>query len=97
VRAQEKTRRAVEIKQAELAVEKERIQKDHEYCLEMLKFGHIPPPHPPGPPTFNIFAGSSVGSRYMAILKSLPRFPALSSPQSTIVGKLPPTTLGVCR
>ena len=49
VRAQEKTRRAVEVRQAELDAQKELMRMNYEYRLEMLKLGHVPPPSSQGP------------------------------------------------
>jgi hypothetical protein len=44
VRAQEKTHRAVEIRQAELSVEKDAMRMNHEFRMEMLKHDRVPPP-----------------------------------------------------
>lgn len=53
VKAQEKTRRIVEIRQAELDLKKEKMRMDHEYRMEMLRLGQILPssPHDSHPST----------------------------------------------
>lgn len=44
VKAQEKSHMMVEIRQAELDLERERMKLNHEYRLEALKRGHVIPP-----------------------------------------------------
>ena len=45
-KAQEKTHRTVEVRQAELNIEREKMRMDHDYRMEMLKLGRILPPSP---------------------------------------------------
>ena len=46
VKAREETRRAVEVRQAELAAEKERVKMEYEYRMEMFRLGHTAPSPP---------------------------------------------------
>jgi len=75
-KAREKTRQAVEVRQAELEVEKERIRTNHEYRMEMLKCGRIPPPDP----------------RLSTSLDSFPPYPATWPSSAPFVSSQPYTT-----
>ena len=63
VKAREETRRAVEVRQAELAAEKERVKMEYEYRMEMFRLGHTAP----SPPKFTESLRVKRGRRWAAL------------------------------
>ena len=63
VKGREETRRAVEVRQAELAAEKERVKMEYEYRMEMFRLGHTAP----SPPKFTESLRVKRGRRWAAL------------------------------
>ena len=87
-RAQEKTHRVVEVRQAELAVEREKIQMEHEYRMEMLKRGHIPPLSSVATTSLHGFQPYPAAWNFVA---PLPNSQTYAAPQSLTPPKGPPS------
>ena len=85
-KAQEKTRRVVGVRQAELDVTREKMRMDHEYRMEMLKHGQLPPsPYDAHP--LSSLNGSQPNPA--AWNQSPPTFQPYTTPQPLVPFKVP--------